>query len=211
MENKKRKIYVVGHMAYYASWMQGELVKEMQDADLVVFTGGEDVDPSMYDESSNPRTFSNIDRDYSERFEFRKAKRLNKKCIGICRGAQFLCVMSGGKLIQHQENPQYVHNITFNTGDIINITSTHHQAQFPNNLPKSDYTLIAWSSKMMSKTHQNGNGDEIEIDKEAEIVRYHKTDALCIQGHPEDLNENKYALDLTRLQKLLDDFINNKL
>ena len=64
---------------------------------------------------------------------------------------------------------------------------------------------------MMSKTHQNGNGDEIEIDKEAEIVRYHKTDALCIQGHPEDLNENKYALDLTRLQKLLDDFMNNKL
>src|SRR6266446_2592686 len=97
----KRKIYVVGSSRQYANWMQGELVDNIEDADLVLFTGGEDVDPRMYKEPRNPHTGCNLDRDIQEAREFYLANKLKKHIIGICRGSQFTCVMSGGKLVQH--------------------------------------------------------------------------------------------------------------
>ena len=43
-----RKIYVVGYGRSYANWMQGEIVPDMKDADLVLFTGGEDISSELY-------------------------------------------------------------------------------------------------------------------------------------------------------------------
>jgi len=85
--NNKRKIYVVGHADNYANWMQGKLVDKMEDADLVVFTGGADVDPRMYKEPKNPNTCSNFHRDIQEAKEFYLANKLKKRIIGICRGS----------------------------------------------------------------------------------------------------------------------------
>lgn len=211
--SQKRKIYVVGPSKEYANWMNGELTKTLEDADLVLFTGGEDVSPELYDEPKNPTTSVNVARDQQEVTEFLRAKNLGKKMIGICRGSQFLCVMSGGKLVQNQNNPLSVHPIETLGGKVIQITSTHHQAQFPYLLkPDVEYKLLGWT-KGLSKYHQDGNSKEIELPdgKEAEIVLYPKTKALGIQGHPEWMDKTIYSKSFEYLDNLLDDFLAERL
>ena len=81
-----KKIYVVGQWTEYASWIKdSELVDDVADADIVLFTGGEDVDPSLYDREKDFRTFSNINRDLQEKeiFDSLSPKQM---CLGICRG-----------------------------------------------------------------------------------------------------------------------------
>ena len=80
------KIYLVQGQREYANWMGGELVDTLEDSDLVVFEGGEDVSPFLYGEHSHPSTYTNKERDMYELKVFRKAQELGKKCLGICRG-----------------------------------------------------------------------------------------------------------------------------
>lgn len=81
-----RKIYVVGNSNHYSRWMEGENVLNMMSADLVVFTGGEDVSPDMYGEPHNPTTGCNLQRDRYEQLEFNEALQRKIPMIGICRG-----------------------------------------------------------------------------------------------------------------------------
>jgi len=203
-----RKIYVVGGSTGYASWMQGQLTDKLSDANLVVFTGGEDIDPDFYGQPHHPFTGSNKTRDRYEFSKFEEAQKLGIPCLGICRGSQFLCVANGGLLVQHQQNPSYVHNITTYDDKELEITSTHHQAAFPYNLSKEDYRILGWTNGI-SKFHEDGNKNEMHPEKECEIVYYPKTKSLGIQGHPEMMKREH--LTITYLQNLLNLFLNNKL
>ena len=162
-------------------------VKDPKDIDLVLFTGGEDVNPAQYGENVGKYTSININRDRKEINTFYKFKG-NSLFLGICRGSQMMTVLSGGKLIQHVEGHCKDHSILLNNGSRYNITSSHHQMLYPFDLNKKDYELIAYSEYFQSKTYLNGNNEEIELSKdflEPEIVYYKNTNALCIQGHPE--------------------------
>jgi len=204
----RRKIFIVGAAGYYANWMEGVVVGKMEDADLVVFTGGEDVDPSLYGQPEHPTTYSNLDRDLYEKGEFVKAQELNKPCLGICRGSQFLCVMAGGHLVQNQPNPSHVHKIKTFTGDELLITSTHHQAAYPYNLDPSEYKILGWTDGMLAY-HKNGADKELNPEKECEIVYYPNIRALGIQGHPEMMSMDSPTVEY--LRKLLSTFLNGTL
>lgn len=216
--NIKTNIYVVGDQTNYIDWIKNaRLCDKLEQADVVMFTGGEDVDPRMYNEPRNKRTHSNYARDLEEKEYFDKAKKLNLPCIGICRGSQFLCVMSGGKLVQDQRNPGQEHNIFVRDfkGDrkTLNITSTHHQAAYPFNLNCWDYTIYGWTENMCDH-HYDGNDAELKPDKECEIVYYSNTRSLGIQGHPEfkhflNNKENKPTIDY--LNQLFDKLLNAEL
>ena len=213
MNNKK--IYIVGgHGSNYANWMKGTLVDTLDEADLVVFTGGEDVHPSLYNEPVGPRTMTNINRDLFEKRVFETAVKKNKKIIGICRGSQFTGAMSGARLIQHQDNPSYIHPIHTSNGKTIRITSTHHQAQFPYNLKDDEYKILGWTEGL-SKVHLNGLDKEIaEVPfKEVEICYYPRTNVLAIQGHPEMIYNSKEQFSETfeYLDEILDKHMNDKL
>jgi gamma-glutamyl-gamma-aminobutyrate hydrolase PuuD len=209
-----KKVYVVGYGEAYGKWIkESKLVNTMEEADLVVFTGGEDVDPSMYNEKHGKFTSSNIRRDVKEMAEFEKANELKKPIIGICRGAQLSCVLSGGRLVQHQNNPEYIHGlVTHDKRADIRITSTHHQAQFPYELPNEEYKLLAWTEGL-SKVHLDGEDKEISPEPfaEAEIVYYPKTRALGIQGHPESMSRGAHPKTFEFLDELVDKLVNNKL
>lgn len=204
-----RKIHVVGGGARYANWMEGALVDKIKDADLVVFTGGEDVDPDFYGHSHHPTTGSNKTRDRVEQIAFNEASKLKKPMIGICRGSQFLCVMNGGVLVQHQQNPSYLHNIKTYDGKELEITSTHHQAAYPFDLPKEQFKVLGWT-KGISKFHEDGNKEEMNPEVECEIVHYPAGRCLGIQGHPEALNAEKHPT-IPYLQSMLNLFMDNKL
>lgn len=181
------KIYLANNWIEYASWIQGgEIVKRVEDADLVMFEGGVDVNPEMYGEPIGKHTQTpHRERDYIEKKLFEEAVKLGKKVVGVCRGSQLTCVLNGGRLVQHQDNPRFIHDIITSTGLRIPITSTHHQAQFPYNLRDDEYEVLAWTQGMLP-FHLDGENKEMNGGryKEAEIVYYPKTKALGIQGHP---------------------------
>lgn len=209
-----RKIYVVGGSNSYANWMQGELVDSLERADLVVFTGGEDVSPYLYGEPTGRSTYTNRERDKEEVKIYRKAIELGKHIIGICRGSQLSCVMAGGVLVQDQANPDYLHPIHTSDGKKVNITSTHHQAQMPYNILKDEYKILAWTEDQ-SFYHLDGEEKELYTDKEkeVEICFYPKIKALAIQGHPESMwnAKEQFADTFEYLHDLLNKHLTNQL
>lgn len=207
-----RKIYVVGGNKEYASWMQGQVVDNIYESNLVVFTGGEDVSPSLYGEPEHPRTMTNPKRDAREMDMFNTATRLKKHIIGICRGSQFTCVASGGRLVQHQENPLHLHPIQTSDERSVLITSTHHQAMYPYDMVDGDYKVLAWTEGL-SKFHENGEQKEISDKpfKEVEVCYFPKTKVLGIQGHPEMLPRSRNAETFAYLDELLDNHMKDKL
>ena len=162
-------------------------VKNPKDIDLVLFTGGEDVNPAHYNENIGKYTHINSNRDKKEIDTFYRFKG-KSFLLGICRGNQLLTILSGGKLIQHVEGHCRDHSMVLNNSLKYNITSSHHQMLYPFDLNGKDYELIGYSEYFQSNTYLNGDNEEIELSNnflEPEIVYYKKTNALCIQGHPE--------------------------
>ena len=162
-------------------------VKNSKDIDLVLFTGGEDVNPHYYNEQIGKYTYINNNRDEKEIDTFHRFKG-KSFLLGICRGNQLLTLLSGGKLIQHVEGHCRDHSMVLNNSLKYNITSSHHQMIYPFNMNPKDYELLAYSEYFQSNTYLNGDNEEIELSNnflEPEIVYYKKTNALCIQGHPE--------------------------
>lgn len=99
------KVFVVGGSLGYANWITDEvnLVNSVDDADLVLLTGGEDVNPKYYNEKPHPTTHF-TQRDVEEFKIINESKSKQKPLYGTCRGLQILTVAAGGKLVQHQSN-----------------------------------------------------------------------------------------------------------
>jgi putative glutamine amidotransferase len=191
-----------------------ELTEKIKNLDLIILTGGEDVDPESYGQETGKYTHVNKKRDslefellYPEKISQAFIKKIPK--LGICRGAQLLTVYSGGTLIQHVEghkNNEQIIDIGVGSQKQmvkqISIASDHHQMMFPYNLNENNYELIGWSSHFQSNTYLNGRNEEIKLPKdflEPEIVYYKGTNSLCIQSHPEwciDSEGSNYCLSL---------------
>lgn len=209
----KRLIHVIGGANGYASWMDGDTTPHMEEADLVVGTGGEDWCPARYLEPAHPATYFNQERDSREWVAFHKALRLDKPIVGICRSAQGVCVLAGGILVQDQRNPSFIHPVQTSDGQTLDISSTHHQAAHPWNLPAADFKLLAWT-KGLCGHHEGGRREEL-VDghplakgRECEVVYYSRIRALGIQGHPEMIwPDPRFAPTIAYLRSLLDGLI----
>lgn len=157
------------------------------DADIVVFTGGEDVNPALYKEEAIRASFFNPARDGRDIQVYEAAKKAGKFMAGICRGGQFLNVMNGGRMWQDVNNHTKTHDLLdVETGRKLQVTSTHHQMM----RPTSDAVLVAYAQEATVKesathvwnpTQLNGKEDQ----RDAEVVWYEKTKSLCFQPHPE--------------------------
>lgn len=153
-------------------------ISDFHKADVIVFTGGEDVTPSLYRERKHPQTMNNINRDLGEIYFFTAALAMGKKMVGICRGGQFLNVMSGGAMYQHctEHCRNHVVQSRFGTFDV---TSTHHQIMVPG---VAATTLATSPHKCFCEI---GHTDCYEEKDTAEALYYKHTKALCFQPHPE--------------------------
>ena len=180
----------------------------MEEADLIFFAGGEDVDPSVYGQPVHPTTYFNTKRDDQEISVYKQAVKLNKKILGVCRGSQLICAMQpDGMLVQNQPNNHSYHNMFTHKGEELLVSSTHHQAQYPFNMKKENYNVIGWTENL-HKYHQDGNNKELSPSQECEIVHYPNGNALGIQSHPEymdyDHNSNIW------MRSLLNNFMNDE-
>ena len=119
--------------------------------------------------------------------------------------------MNGGKLVQNVSNHGVygTHSIMGFNNMIYEITSTHHQMQYPFNLNPKDYDLLYIADGRSLKYEGSGiNRTELVINGEPEIVLYHKENmpkCLAIQGHPEYMRKDAPVV------KMLNTLINNTL
>lgn len=215
-----RKIFVADNGNNgYANWCQGTIVHTMEEADLVVFVGGADIDPRIYGENTHATTYSNYAHDLREIAEFKKAVSLNKPMMGTCRGAQLIGAMVGAKLVQDQDHSHYHEMETFDGKKLV-VNSIHHQSVFPWHLPESKCKVLGWT-KGLSPYHKGGNDQEMVNDivpdnKEVELFVCKEVRALApqfhlemlyYQQHPRIVETIKYHQNL--LNMLLDGSINN--
>lgn len=154
--------------------------------DVVFFDGGTDVNPEIYNEARHPMTGApDRERDKRESEAFVKAREAGASMIGVCRGAQFLCVMSGGKLVQHVTGHNGSGHLISTKDDIVLWSeSSHHQVMWPGEI---NYTLIAWASGAAQQPFivSDEYGKGFPDDRFPEILYCHDTKCLCIQGHTE--------------------------
>ena len=180
------RVFVVGGGYQYIKMFHDAGFKgarSVEDADFLCFTGGEDVDPQLYGEKPLNTTQYNPDRDKHEIDLFIAASQAQKPMVGICRGGQFLNVMSGGKLYQHVDSHTRTHAVKTHEGVVIEgMTSTHHQMMVPGKGAK----VLATAG--LAKGVQ-GDGFYIARDwlafEDTEAVLYPEMNTLCFQPHPE--------------------------
>ncbi|MNQ59725.1 putative glutamine amidotransferase [compost metagenome] len=168
--------------------MGHELVTDVASSDLVVFTGGADVTPHLYRAKAHKETGNDPRRDAAEQMIFDDALERGIPMVGICRGGQFLNVMSGGEMYQHVEKHCGPHEITdLHTGETVLVSSTHHQMM----KPSKKGLLVASSTLGGSREWYDHEIFHKDVSKEdIEVVYYPHTKSLCFQPHPEFAGEH---------------------
>lgn len=193
-KSNRPKVYIVGGGFEYIRLMYQlscDGAKNVGEADVVLFTGGEDVNPELYDEPCMAKTNFNRARDDRETAIFTEALLREIPMVGICRGAQFLNVKNGGKLWQHVTNHCGNHMarveiapfLKGNKRRTIEVTSTHHQMM----IPTPDALVLATALEAMEKNAPSYSkiGKPTEDEPDIEVVYYDDTSCLCFQPHPE--------------------------
>lgn len=202
--NKILKVYIEGagyYSSYHEMWERWGYtpIPNPLNADVIQFTGGEDVDPALYDEVPHLTTGFNRQRDELciELFQIGKAN--NIPMTGICRGGQFLNVINGGKMFQHCDGHGVwdTHKATVReSGLIVDVTSTHHQIMRPS--PEGIVLLEAeklgtYKEHMINDGPNSRHGwirEDLADDDDIESVYYESSNSLCYQPHPEYCDED---------------------
>ena len=123
----QKKVYVIGGNRYQEARLIAEwgwlTANNMEEADVVVFTGGADVDPALYNQRPHNTTQFTEWRDRAEITAFQRAHALEIPMFGICRGAQLLTVLTGGHLVQDISGHGTDHPIVdLDTGETFEVT-----------------------------------------------------------------------------------------
>ena len=193
------KVYVHGPGAFpYQAMFIKEgytVVPNIADATIICFTGGADVDPALYGDpmlmsGKEPMSYIDQRRDEADAVVYGMGIAMGALMVGICRGGQFLNVMSGGKMWQHVDGhaggPHSLMDTI--TGQVVRVSSTHHQMMRPSGdgeilaiAREASYKLggsETWSI-MAQEPGQEGILDDVEA------VWYEEGKCLCFQPHPE--------------------------
>lgn len=191
-----KSVYIVGGGNAYSQMfdMYGwKISNDLESADLIQFTGGEDVTPAVYGSRPHRTTHNNLNRDLIESRHFYRGFILDKPMAGICRGGQFLNVMCGGSLYQHVDNHAIAgtHEVTTHRGKVLQVTSTHHQMMIPSEKGHVlATTRLANKREWVNEIGQVFENDCNSDEDDTEVVWYPSSRVLCFQPHPEQVAYN---------------------
>lgn len=176
-----------GNMVKLFTGWNALVLDSPEQAEYIVFAGGADINPGLYGQN-NTHSYTNPHLDEIETGYYHKYP--DKKRIGICRGAQLLCVLSGGKLWQDTDRHEEGHKlIDVATGKKEYTTSIHHQMM----RPPEDASLIAVADV---STYVQGGGEKLlkslQPYQDVEVMYVPRTRSYCFQGHPELGGENYF-------------------
>lgn len=158
-------------------------------ADMILYTGGADVSPSLYGETILNLSYTDFDRDRRDKDCFDVARKSGKFQVGICRGSQFLNVMNGGTLWQDVTNHTGCQHIVQDvlTQKSFVVSSTHHQQSILNPDGNSGVKLLAWAEEADRKISAKGGWRKASgrPSLDVEAFWYPKNRCLGVQWHPE--------------------------
>lgn len=161
-----------------------------ENAKLVIFTGGADINPAIYGQANKFSSF-NPERDTAEVEVLRRCLATNKKVLGVCRGHQLINAYLGGMLVQDiTAQLNVVHEadhgleILDYAGLIPNVfsekvNSIHHQG------------VVRCGEGLMPTTYWKGVYESTENDH-----------ILTVQFHPEWMSNHDNALGIDLWQVL---------
>ena len=115
--------------------------ENLEDFNLIIFPGGEDINPAFYKQKVTFSTGINDERDRIELNIFRYCVYNKIKILGVCRGHQLINALLGGDLVQditydervksrhiHHEARHILQDTCGKIGEIFsNVNSLHHQ------------------------------------------------------------------------------------
>jgi putative glutamine amidotransferase len=180
MDELKVGIATVPFFAHFKSYFPnlvviGKNLAILPRLDLVIFPGGADISPRLYNQDFHGARGIEVERDAVELEVFRHAQRLKLKMLGVCRGHQLINALLGGGLVQ----------------DIRPGHASHHEVVW---LKKTPVQQI-YTDNVNSMHHQGYTADEISkhlepfaIEPESRIVElaYSRDNRiLTTQFHPE--------------------------
>lgn len=161
------------------------LPEELSDDGILLLHGGEDISPSIYHERpvyTNAPKEPSV-RDVIEIQLWNRAMLLDIPVIGICRGAQLACCLSGGALWQHVDGHLCSHNIHTIDEQLLHAAADHHQAMRLDNLETAKNAIVLAESCQTTKAY--AQDIEIGLRSVLEVVYFKNTNCLAIQPHPE--------------------------
>lgn len=164
------------------------------DSVLIVW-GGADISPDLYGHAQSRTTHPGLQRDAIEFPLMQRAAELGIPIIGVCRGAQMLCALAGGFLIQDVKGHHGRHTIETYDGETLTVNSIHHQMMA--GLENVEHELLAWSTASLSSGRYVWKNDlqynPPEGFVEPEFVYFPKVKGYAIQWHPEMMDESSAA------------------
>jgi len=97
-----RAVEAAGGRALLVPPSEDGVEETLQALDGLVFSGGSDLDPELYDQEPHDETFGiHEERDRAELALLQAALKRDMPVLAICRGSQVLNVARGGDLVQH--------------------------------------------------------------------------------------------------------------
>lgn len=163
--------------------------KELSTDDVLIVWGGGDIHPSFYKKGRSSMSGANRDpssRDLAEWNLMKEAAEIKIPIIGVCRGAQMLCALAGGTLIQHIDGHHSYHEVTTIDNQRFSVNSIHHQMMNPTN---TEHNIVAWSTYLQSSRYMDvddsGRDFNNIMEIEPEFIYFPKIKGFAIQWHPE--------------------------
>lgn len=162
---------------------------DLQEGDVLIVWGGEDISPSLYNKPKTKFTYASSSpssRDQKEWDLMKRAVELKIPIIGVCRGAQMLCALAGGTLYQDVRNHagpnHFVHT---KHGEKVLTNSLHHQMMCIEN---TNHILEAWTegrSPFYVDVNAEGEVFNNRPEVDPELVLFPDVKGMAIQWHPE--------------------------
>jgi putative glutamine amidotransferase len=179
-------------MQLFDDYVVGERPKDLVEGDCLVVWGGADISPSLYNKAVGQATGADDRPSFRDAAEWELMKAAKEKkipIIGICRGAQMLCALAGGFLIQDVTNHTRQHAVTTKEGNKFIVSSLHHQMLYPFDV---EHEMIAHTSYPLSNHYLDVDTD-VPMPLEPEFVWFPKELGMAIQWHPEFMDVNTHA------------------
>lgn len=163
-------------------------------ADLVVFTGGADVDPQLYGASTHHSTSIDPARDKSDLSLYAECYEKGIPMMGVCRGAQFGWAMLGGQLYQDVDNHNKSHFIYTDAPSqrCITASSVHHQMVKWDDSLGAD--MLAWCFETRKRNLDASVSNVGATHKDVEAFWHRDNCFFGVQGHPEYKGYLPYTL-----------------